>query len=256
MEKIVGDSKTISDILREFGLHNKGGNYKTLKNRLEFDGIDISHIILGHGHNAGKHWRMRKIPLSDVLVENSTYNRGSIKRRLIEDGILQYMCSECGWEGNWKNKPLTLVLDHINGISNDNKIENLRFLCPNCNSQTETFAGRGNRKYELGGIVCPQCGGIKKTRAALVCGSCNGKKPKPKGRKVDRPSKDELQRLIATTPFTTVGKLFGVTDNAVRRWARSYGLSTESIYRRQGKKITGVDEMIKSPLLESGVLEV
>ena len=69
-----------------------------------------------------------------------------LKERLVKEGILEYKCAECGIS-KWNNKPLSLHLDHINGINNDHRIENLRFLCPNCHSQTDTYAGK-NRKHK------------------------------------------------------------------------------------------------------------
>lgn len=87
------------------------------------------------------------IPLPEVLVENSTYHRGNLKNRLIKYGLLENKCSICKCGPDHNGLPLTLVIDHINGIHNDNRIENLRILCPNCHSQTDTFAGR-NKKYK------------------------------------------------------------------------------------------------------------
>lgn len=78
-----------------------------------------------------------------VFVENSTYPRHRIKERLKK--LIPFVCSECGQEPEWKGKPLTLQLEHKNGINNDNRKENLCFLCPNCHSQTETYAGRGTK---------------------------------------------------------------------------------------------------------------
>lgn len=81
----------------------------------------------------------------DVFVENSTYARHNIKKRLIKQKLIEYKCSLCPNEGFHNEKPLVLQLDHVNGINNDNRLENLRFLCPNCHSQQETFAAK-NRK--------------------------------------------------------------------------------------------------------------
>lgn len=68
--------------------------------------------------------------------------RASVKNRILKEGILAHMCANCGLPPVWMEKPLVLVLDHINGVRDDHRLENLRLLCPNCNSQTETFAGR------------------------------------------------------------------------------------------------------------------
>lgn len=88
----------------------------------------------------------QKQPIESILIKNSTYlNRTALKKRLIEEKIIPYECTICGNKGEWNNYPLTLQLDHINGINNDNRKENLRFLCPNCHSQTTTFSGRNKR---------------------------------------------------------------------------------------------------------------
>lgn len=79
------------------------------------------------------------------LVENSTAKRGELKKRLIETGLLPNRCAKCERGAEWMGEPLILILDHINGINNDSRLENLRLLCPNCNSQTTTFC-RGAAK--------------------------------------------------------------------------------------------------------------
>ena len=83
----------------------------------------------------------------EVFVENSDYARHHIKRRIIEESLIPYQCFNCGNIGEWMDKPLPLILDHINGVNNDNRIENLRFACSNCDSQLETYKNRrGSRK--------------------------------------------------------------------------------------------------------------
>lgn len=89
-----------------------------------------------------------KIPLSEILVENSTYSRGRLKNRLISERKLENKCAICGLT-EWNNKLIVLHLDHINGINNDNRLENLRLLCPNCHSQTLTYCRNKNKKNKL-----------------------------------------------------------------------------------------------------------
>ena len=80
------------------------------------------------------------------MVENSSYtNINRLKQRLINEGKLEYQCALCGNIGEWNGELLILQLDHINGINNDHRIENLRFLCPNCHSQTNNFSGKNKK---------------------------------------------------------------------------------------------------------------
>lgn len=77
-----------------------------------------------------------------VFVENSDYPRHRIKARVIEQKMLDHSCQECGLQHIWNGKHISLQLDHINGVNNDHRIENLRFLCPNCHSQQDTYAAK------------------------------------------------------------------------------------------------------------------
>lgn len=134
----------MSECCRKIGLSEKGGNAREkIHKRCKELGIDYTNLSKTNPPD-------RKIPnkreLKDILVENSTYtNRTFLKARLVKENLLKYECAICGNQGLWNNSPLSLQLDHINGINNDHRLENLRFLCPNCHSQTETFSGRNKR---------------------------------------------------------------------------------------------------------------
>lgn len=151
LEKVVQNSSSLNAILTHFGFCNQSGVYKVLRARLKEDQIDISHISLGLNSNKGRNFISKTaLPLSEILIENSSYTaRGRLKTRLIREGVFEKKCYECGCLSIWNNKALTLQLDHINGINDDHRIENLRLLCPNCHSQTDTFSGRNKKKNNI-----------------------------------------------------------------------------------------------------------
>jgi len=138
----VRSSNTLAEILRRLGSTVKGGNYKTLKKRLAQVGVDCSHIAFGLRANLGRIFVKPSQPLEDVMVEHSSYSRKSLKKRLINEKLLPERCAVCGLGPQWNYQILVLVLDHINGECDDHRFDNLRLLCPNCNSQTPTFSGR------------------------------------------------------------------------------------------------------------------
>lgn len=84
--------------------------------------------------------------LDKILVENSTYARKNLKRRILENNLIEYRCACCGIGPEWNGKSMPLILDHINGVNNDNRLENLRFVCSNCDTQLPTYKSKNKRK--------------------------------------------------------------------------------------------------------------
>lgn len=144
LRKAVAESISIAEALKFMGMSISTGNYRGFHNSIKKYNIDTSHF-LGQSHLQNKsHKTTATYPINEILVENSTYVSISIlKKRLVREKLLPYKCGneKCNIV-MWHDKPLSLQLDHINGIHNDHRLENLRFLCPNCHSQTDTFAGK------------------------------------------------------------------------------------------------------------------
>lgn len=208
--KLVTQSTTYAEILRHYNLATRGDNYRTLKNRIEHDGLSIEHFTPNKARVVNLH---KKLPIEELLVQNSTFSRNNLKRRLIEEKIIAYECRSCGNKGTWNGKKMSLQLEHMNGVPDDNRIHNLCFLCPNCHSQTETYAGKKNKVIHM----CTTCEEpIKGTGVTGQCSLCLGKTR----RKAERPSKEVLQASVDTIGYSATGRQYGVSDNAIRKWLK------------------------------------
>ena len=236
---LVKNSDSLNKVLLKFGLTSKGGNTNTLKRRLIEENIDFSHIKLGMDSNRGRKFpECNRLSLEEcksvLFIENCSYDRSSVKRYLKIYNMFPYICKNCELEPIWDNNPLTLQLDHINGVGTDNRIENLRWLCPNCHSQTDTFAGKSNKITHL--CMC----GKEKCKSSLLCNDCyqkpenrveqyNNSSTRKFMRKVIRPSKEILEKEIREFPMSILGKKYGVSDNSIRKWCKSYGIDNKNI---------------------------
>lgn len=113
-----------------------------IKKRCKELGVNTEHFT----RQAQRIINQPKYSLEEILIKDSFYrNINSLKKRLIDEKKLEYKCAFCGNTGEWNGKSLVLELDHINGHNLDHRIENLRFLCPNCHSQTDTYSGRNKK---------------------------------------------------------------------------------------------------------------
>lgn len=208
---LVARSQTFTEVLAYFGLPNRGHNHRTLRRRLDEEGIDTAHFA-AHRHDGPS----RAYPLAERLQPGTPSPTSYLRRRLLREGVLEERCALCRIGPTWNEKPLTLQLDHINGDRTDNQLENLRLLCPNCHSQTPTFAGRKPRAIpEPRRHPCTRCGSPCSIDARH-CPTCHGFLR----RTVERPDVEALQRQVNAWGFRATGRHYGVSDNAIRKWLR------------------------------------
>lgn len=224
----IARSRSFAEALRILALRSSGGNWRTLKHYA----TDIWHIPTDHfdpraaQRAALERQHRRPIPLTDVLVEHSTFSRGHLKARLYAEGYKQRRCEICGQEDVWRGRRMSLILDHINGVATDNRLENLRIVCPNCAATLDTHCGRNMSHYRL----CEGCGITFKAghRAQRYCSrrcAAHGDaalRSQGATRRVERPPFEQLLHEIAALGYSGVGRRYGVSDNAIRKWVRRY----------------------------------
>lgn len=144
LQSVLDNSTGYVNALRNLGI---GGNSskKTLLKLIEKYNLSVDKLEQNREKAIEKGRKTNSLDLSDILIQNSTYeNISRLKIRLVNEGLKENKCEICGIN-TWNNKPLVLQLHHINGIHNDHRLENLQLLCPNCHSQTDNYAGANNK---------------------------------------------------------------------------------------------------------------
>lgn len=223
----IARSKSYAEALRWMGMCASGGGTATLRKWAERWRILTDHFDPYASQRGPRACERR--PLAEVMVENSTFNRGHLKRRLYDEGLKERSCELCGQGELWHGSRMSLILDHINGNGRDHRLENLRIVCPNCAATLDTHCGR---KLRLVPIACARCGREfpPRYREQRYCSRDCGQRadrpgrqdPRPETRKVPRPTYEQLKEDLAHMSWLAVGRKYGVSDNAVRKWLRWY----------------------------------
>jgi predicted nucleic-acid-binding Zn-ribbon protein len=263
LREAVAKSFSYAEVCRKLNIRPVGGNYKTIKINISKFNIDITHFT-GKAWNVGLKYKPFhvKIDLKDILVENSSYtNTNKLKQRLISEGLKTHKCEKCG-NVEWLKEKIKLELHHINGVNNDNRIENILLLCPNCHATTNFFRGNNKlsalsemkeveyRKFretltdnadgnpEPSFVIKRKEGaetlhGIPKTKKYCICGNeiINDRRkfcsPNCYHNSIQNstPKVPELLNMFEIyETFTKVGKYYNVSDNAVKKWCIKYGI--------------------------------
>jgi hypothetical protein len=206
LKEVVSKSISYNEVLKYFNRNTSSRSYQDLKNHLKDFDIDVSHFLTKSEltklyYQEGK---LTKLSNDEIFNENSKISRGTVKDRLIKDGLIPYKCILCGQDENWRGKKMSLILDHINGKNNDNRLVNLRFVCPNCNSTLHTH--------------CKGIKGLKDTKTKKIKKRKVGDRTHT--RKVERPEYEILIKNVNEFGYSSTGRKYGVSDNAIRKWIK------------------------------------
>lgn len=224
---LLDTSRSIKEVLEKIGLSPFGNNYKTINKYIKSYSLSIEKMNINRKQTSNpcdkyntKERFLYSLESGICILKNSR-----ILEYLIEYGIKKYACEKCGIY-EWNDSHITLEIHHKDGNNKNNKLENLEILCPNCHSQTDNFRFKNKKNKEVqyqNWNLCPICNENYKAKSSKMCKKCWNKN-KANG----IPTKEELEELIYNNSFTGIARMFNVTDNAVRKWCKKYGLPSKA----------------------------
>jgi hypothetical protein len=245
LKPIVQRCNSMYAVFRELGLSPAGSNYCYIRRRIKECEIDISHFT-------GARWNVGipsvdRLPADQILIYNRVGRRehiSKLRRALVESGVLE-ICTVCGSLPKWMNKPLRLQIDHKDGDTLNNVKENLRFLCPNCHTQTGTY---GASNIIVDGVFKKKSGSHvhreRKAKIEVSCFRCHAhlyvskvkerhfcsyKCAQLSSEKIAWPSDEKLHEMVWKTPMTSIAKKLGVSACAIKKRCVKRGINTPGV---------------------------
>lgn len=248
LAEAINASSSSKGVLEYLGIRAAGGNYDTLRKYALLYELTLPKWDYSVAAKNANSRAVQLIPDEDIFIANGIFDRRTLKKRLSARGYKD-QCEECGLKDQWQGKAISLQLDHINGIPNDNRLENLRLLCPNCHSQTETYAGRKNTKEKFDtnkksrlrhaiskGHSCMDCD----TPILLTLKRCSACADAARQIRygVTYPDIDVLIEKLTVTSFVKVAKELGVTDSALRKHVKKFIGESHPLLNKKKKPVT------------------
>ena len=230
LQEIINNSNSLRELAIKLGYSSTHGGYtNSLYKMINERHLDLSKLNenreIQKSINSRKKGMTVQERIDKYFVQNSKVGRNTIRKIILKENIIPYQCDICGNTGIWNGQDMPLELDHINGVYNDHRLNNLRWLCPNCHAITDTYKGRNvDKKYckktkRYKTHICKQCGkSIGRTKTNL-CRECYVRNIKE-----NIPNRNTIKALIREKSFLSIGQMYGVSDTTVRKWCKVYNL--------------------------------
>jgi hypothetical protein len=224
--KAVAASLSYAEALRRLGMCDRGGSWRILEKWVEIWDVPVDHFDSRARSVAAA--RLRARPLEELLVQGSVVGSAKLKEKLYRAGLKERRCELCGQGEEWRGRRMSLILDHANGVRDDNRLENLRIVCPNCNATLDTHCGRNaTLRTEQ---PCERCerSFLPRYASQRFCSSSCGAGGDQRGRartelrRVERPPYEQLLAEVQQLGWEGTGRKYGVSGNAIRKWVRWY----------------------------------
>lgn len=205
LQSIVLECSSISQVLEKLKLKPSGGNHSHISKLIKHYEINTSHFK-GQAWNKGK-TLVPKNDINDYLSNNKFITSDRLKKRLINEGFFDPKCQNCNLN-EWMGQQIPLELHHKDENHSNNNLSNLELLCPNCHSLIHKNINTKIKEDKKNNISKKE-----KERKKL---------PRPKTRKVERPTYEQLKKDLLESNYSQVAKKYGVSDNCIRKWIKLY----------------------------------